>query len=317
MLLAAAVRPAWGQAAGAADVSLMATAVVAVAGAAVVSMIALGLALYAWIAPRRRTGELERRVAVLQDSLAALTAVLDAAPDGRFERAESGLETCSPGLARLLDAPPMAIGSLRDLADHFSNDDFAALSAAIDELRRSGATFDIALRSRKGRTLHGRGRAVASGRAPRACIVWFQDITRFRDASDALAAELAAARREGARFREMLDSVPFPVWQRRADLSLGWANHAYCRAVERDLDTVLRDGVELAAGVGPRQSRALAEMAQQTREPQRARRAVELGDTRRTFEITETPLAGNGTAGLAIDVTHRDASAHAREPARA
>ena len=280
----------------------MAAAVVA-AGIVVV-VAALGLALHAWLSPRLRTRELERRVATLQESLAALSAVLNGAPTGRFEwAAESGLETCSPGLALLLGAPPI-VSAFHDLAEYFDEADFAKLGAGVEDLRQGAPAFDLVVRTRGGRVLQARGRPVVGrGGVPTAWAAWFEDITLLRAELDAVGHSLATERQQRARLSAILDHAPVPAWLRRGDLSIDWVNPAYCRAVERDRDTVLRDGIELAPRVNAGQSPALAQIAQQTGESQSSHRWIDVGGRRLSFMVTEAPLAELGTAGFAIEVT--------------
>lgn len=308
MILGFVPAPALAQAAAEADVTLTAAAVVAVAGAMIVAVVAVGLALYAMLSTRSTSRFLSARVSELQSSLAGLAAVLDSAPDGRFEwAAGSGLETCSAGLAQLLGAPPMGANAFAGLAGYFADGEFSALEAGAAELRADGTPFDLMVHTRGRRALHARGRVVAGpGGAAIAFVIWFHDVSHFHEAAAALRNDVEIAAQQRTRLQEILDHAPFPAWRRRADLSIGWVNQAYASAMEADVAAVIRDGIEFVPGVGPQQSRALAEMARQTGAPQTDQRRFAAGGDRRTYEITEVPLANGETAGLARDVTGRE-----------
>ena len=288
--------------------SLEALAVVAVAGAMVVAVAALGVTLTVWVSARARERRDGARIRELQGALARLSGVLDHTPDGYFEwAAGSGLETCSPALATILGAPSVGTQSFRDLAGFFEGDDYSGLERASADLRAAGKPFDMAVRAASERVLHARGRAVPeTGVAPIAYVVWFHDITRFQAEADALQDDVAVAHAQRERLQEVLDHAPFPAWRRRPDLSVGWVNQAYCDAVEADRAAVLDDGTELVPGANVQKSRALAAMARQARAAQTDQRRFAVAGERRTYEITEVPLAGGETAGIARDVTGRE-----------
>ena len=300
--------PASAQGSAAPDVSLTAVAVVAVAGAMVVAVTSLILALAAWTGARRRERRDGARIRELEDATGRRVAVLDTAPGGRFEwAASSGLETCSSGLAQLLGAPPVAANAFRDLAAYFDPADYPALDAAAAALRSGGTPFDLAVRTAAGLALEARGRRVAgAGGTPQAHVIWFRDMTAARRETAAIEEAAAQVRGQRDRLQEVLDHAPFPAWWRQPDLSIGWANHAYCAAVEADLEVIVRDSIEFVPGAPPKQSRALAAMARQTGAAQTDHRRFAVAGERRTYEITEIPLSGDETAGIARDVTGRE-----------
>ena len=84
--------------------------------------------------------------------------------------------------------------------------------------------------------------------------------------------------------RVLLDTLPFPVWLRGADLEPAFANRA---------------GAGIARA-GP--AKALAARARSQKRGVSERHIVTRGDDERVFDITETPLPGDSqTLGFAID----------------
>lgn len=289
------------------EAALTAAAVVAVAGAMIVAMAAFSIVLFVIISSRKRRRHIEVRAGELQSALAVLATVLDGAPYGRFEwAAGSGLETCSASLARLLGAPPMGNIGFADLAEYLAEGEFVRLEECSAELRAHGTEFDLVLRTVNGRLLQAAGRLAGSVGAGGAFIIWFTDVSSFALNLAAQSKKAEEAMVQQARLQEILDSAPFPAWQRRPDLSIGWVNRSYAAAVEADVATVISGSIEFVPGVRPQQSRALAQLALQTGAAQSDQRRFATGGERRTYEITESPLPKGGTAGFARDVTGRE-----------
>jgi signal transduction histidine kinase len=104
-----------------------------------------------------------------------------------------------------------------------------------------------------------------------------------------------AGQRDG--LQQVLDSIPVPVWRRRADLSLDFVNLTYARAVEADRPKVLLEQTELAGG------RALAERARDLGLGQSESRPTVVGGERLLFDFNEQPLPDGRLIGYARDMT--------------
>ena len=290
------------------ETSLGALAGLSVAGAIVFAATSVAIAGGIWFSSRRRAVMDQAALAEFREVLARSTAVLSSAPDGYFEfSAGSGLESCSPGLAAILGVPVVGVNQFSDLSDKFDRKEFAALEVAAQGLRRDRTPFDLRVTTGAGRLLQARGRVVmGTGAEPISYLIWFHDISGFQ--ADAVAMKTQTDRAEEQRVltQKVLDTVPFPAWRRRPDLSISWVNKAYCEAVEVDAETAVRDNVELTPGPGSNRGSPLADMAQKTGEPQSEKRRFVVGGERRSFEIIETPMEIGGTLGIARDVTGRE-----------
>ena len=290
-----------------------AIAALALSGAIVLAIIALGVGhILAWRGRRRAAAD-RRRIRELFGTLARTTAVLDAAPAGFFEwSALSGLETCSSGLAQSLGASPVAVKTFRDLSPYFTDTDFAVLEVAVDALRAERRPFDRVVRAKNGRVLETCGRVVcaAGPGEPLSVTRWFHDATAFAGDVAVGQAATAAAAAERDRLAQILDLAPFPAWRRGSDLRIAWVNRAYAAAVESDFATIVANAVEFAPGAGPQQSRSLAALARETGVAQTDTRRFNAAGERRVYEITEASLAEGGAMGFARDVTARE-EAHA------
>lgn len=269
--------------------------------------IAVLVAILAVLRGRRRAAADHRRVRELFGGLARTTAVLDAKPSGFFEwSAASGLESCSPGLAQVLGASPVAVKSFRDLATAFVPEDFEELEARALALRKERAEFHQLVRAANGRVLEALGRvivAIGTGE-PLAYTVWFHDTTQLSASLHERMAAVQIAEAQRDQLHEMLDAAPFPIWRRGVDLNLTWVNRAYAATVESDPLTAIDEGIELAPG--SQQPHALAALARESGAPQSDTRRFNVGGERRVFEITEVGLAGGGAVGFARDVTSRE-----------
>ncbi len=178
-------------------------------------------------------------------------------------------------------------------------EDAQALQQAIERLKENGEGFARIARTRNGALVEAVGRAV-SGRA----ILLLRDVSGLKGEILKLdhARNVLAAERDA--FRALIEALPHPVWMRRADRQLAFANAAYVRAVEgKDAADVVASGIELMES----DERAAARAALARNETFRATATAVVAGKRRSFDLIET-LAGPdyGGAGLAIDVTARE-----------
>src|SRR5258706_16168306 len=91
-------------------------------------------------------------------------------------------------------------------------------------------------------------------------VAWLRARARTRT----IAAHLTEAEAEAARWRDLLDRLPHPLWWYRADLSVGFANRAAMAALggapgqsEGALATVSRNLAQRALGSGTEQTESL------------------------------------------------------------
>ncbi|MEX2650672.1 MAG: PAS-domain containing protein [Alphaproteobacteria bacterium] len=230
--------------------------------------------------------------------LRALGPVADAAPDGYWRWGADPADQGAPS-PRLVAAFGLADASgahFEHVLEALAEPDRARLADAVRALRseRTGFALELAPAGADDRSIMARGAPRAGGGA----VLWLID-------ARAIAAPRAALRAERDGLSETLESLAFPVWRRRDDLTIAWCNRAYAEAVEApDAASAARRGAELvkeAAG------RPLAEQALATGERASGDASVVFGGQRRTVNLVETPLAdGSGTVGSAQDVTEAE-----------
>lgn len=169
-----------------------------------------------------------------------------------------------------------------------------AMEHAVDRLREAGEGFRLTLATATGRTVEVMGRAIGG-----------QAIVRIRELSGVRMelAELGILHNrlleETAALRAFTADMPLPVWARRGNGTLSYANAAYARAtdaasaadaMERNLELLDRDEREVMA-------RSLTDTGTFA-----ARVPVVSGGQRRIFDIHALSVAG-GSAGIAVDAT--------------
>jgi signal transduction histidine kinase len=280
-------------------------------------VVALAAAVPVLLRMRRQVADLARRGEQATAAAQQCASLLDAAPDGYlfWPVGEAALSDgdggngghCSTGLSESLGLPPT--GGWEQFRDRLVPRARNDLAAALTALRDHGRPFDLPVEvAESGRSLQLLGRRAAADGHGAADIVWVHDVTA---AVQALAEARAAAERAEAEresFEMLLNSLPLPVWRRRADLGLDWCNAAYGRIVGRDPEAAAASGRELGAGVIDREGRGLGERALKTRVAQSESHPVVVDGARRLFDFNESPLwtadgGMNGLCGYAQDVT--------------
>jgi signal transduction histidine kinase len=146
-------------------------------------------------------------------------------------------------------------------------------------LQSGGAAFSTTFVTRNGAAYAVEGRRSASGDT----VLW------LLDASAAVTAQ--RVRQEVADLRQMLDTIPLPVWRRGPDGILVDCNRAYASALDTTADLAIAEGREFASGACPGECRH-----------------VVIGGSRRLVDIGEVPCSTGGTIGFACDRTDREAA---------
>lgn len=261
------------------------------AGAALLAVAALARAL----ASARRTAASARATAVAAGARAERAdALLATAPIPWCRLSADGVVTFAPAAAALLDASP----TRRDgIADAFADDVRDAVAALLSGDAPADGRERI-LPTRAGRPL-----GVTAADAGTDRILWLRDLTETTAAARTGEAALAVANGRADALAAALDAVPLPVWMRTADARIAWGNVAFAEAVE----ATPTEAVERQVEFDPRQGTNQGRDALAAGRAASARQHLVVQGERRLFDITEAPLAAEGTdfagVGFAVDVT--------------
>ena len=210
--------------------------------------------------------------------------ILATAPDGLFLWVvANNSEACSRRLAVLLGLADGVRSSFRAVMDCFTGDDAKRLTGHAHKLRTQGSPFECVVTTKNGqrRLLVVGVRAGAGEHRDEA----LADVIWMRDVSD------VAPPAEGASIsaHDIIMAMPVPAWLRGGKLGVQAAN-----LMARTL-------------AAPEAARELAERAKQIGKGDHERHLLTAADgAPRLLDITETPLPGGGTLGLAQDLTRAE-----------
>ncbi|MFP6741253.1 MAG: ATP-binding protein [Alphaproteobacteria bacterium] len=187
-------------------------------------------------------------------------------------------------------------GGFDDFVTGLAHDHAARLAGALDALRSgtSSDRFAMTVETADG----GRSVEAIAGKADNSIglVVWLREVSDTTAAADAMATE-------HDRLRDILDTLPLPLWRRDNEQTLIYCNTAYADIVVTDTaNATAGAGIELVAEAEAAKSRDLAKQALISSEAQIAAHHVIVDGARRLLKITESPLGGE-TVGIALDVT--------------
>ena len=168
---------------------------------------------------------------------------------------------------------------------------------AVERLRNEGHGFVMNLTTRAGRPIEAEGRAVGGS-----AILRLRDVSGFERDLIELAARHEKLSSDVATMRELLDSLPAPVWARDQHGHLVFVNEAYARAVEAADPT---DAVSRSLELLDRNARAEVVRARAANETYAGRVAAIAAGERRIFDVVDAP-AGKGSVGMALDRTEAE-----------
>ncbi len=172
--------------------------------------------------------------------------------------------------------------------------DAARISARVESLRERGESFALTLRTNALGFIEARGLTVGSR-----ALLRLRDVTGIQSDMLRVEQDAAEARKSLGAFRDLLDSIDEPIWLRRSDGRLSFANRAYCRAVET---TSSEEAVGRSLELMDHGDRREAARKLGSGEPFHARVAAIVGGLRRVLDITEASLP-EGSGGIAQDVS--------------
>lgn len=189
------------------------------------------------------------------------------------ETAGKALEAGSPGFG-FLD------GWLEDVSRPL-------VRAALERLQSAGVGFGwMPAATRDGRTLRLAGTAIGG-----AFHLWLDDVSAQRASitqADGMIRELS----------QVLDSLPYPVWRRNADLAITYCNKAFGQIHDLPPAEVVRQGREINAA-----AKALAKRAQKLSLVQSESQQLVVRGQRRLYDLNEFPLDDGSVIGFAVDQT--------------
>jgi signal transduction histidine kinase len=234
-----------------------------------------------------------RRIAELEGELNEAEAALKAEPHLLFiwrgrEREPDRILGDMRDAARV----PSARQAILNFPSWLESESAASISAAIETLQASGASFNIGIRTKQGELLEADGRA-----AGRLATLRLRPLSGERRHITELAYDVRKLSLQVERLSSILDGAPFPIWLKDQAGQLIWVNRAYLTAVEiGDIDQVIAGDVQVADIAGLEFEK---DDASGTR---RARAHAVIEGTKRALDIYEAPLPG-GSANFAVDVT--------------
>ncbi len=172
------------------------------------------------------------------------------------------------------------------------------MDRAVETLRESGEGFWLTLTAANGTTIEVLGRAIGG-----------QAVVRIRELSG-VRRELAetnlrhkALLQETEMLRGFAQAAPWPIWAKRADGTLQYANDAYARAADAAnvADAIDRKLELLDSGDRADMERALSDKAAFS-----ARLPIVVGGERHFYDVQALKVGG-GSVGMAVDVSETNA----------
>jgi len=235
-----------------------------------------------------------------------LSAMLQTAPGGYCLFTHQGILREAARVPQILGIEKIAhiediLSAIKEAPDFVS---------AFHRLQQTGKSFTVQAQTAKdSKPLQITGHRFRVGKeGPLMDALWFNDNPAAIQAFEQQTADLAEAGQRASEKKIILDSLPFPVWARNAELKIVLCNQAYAKALDVSVEEALKGQHELESQTARGGSgRALAASAQIAGHAQNERRHVIVAGKRKLLDINEIPLANPegklALLGFAIDVT--------------
>lgn len=243
---------------------------------------------------------------------ARLEAFLAAFPGEYCGFANDGAVVYSQGFCDILGLE--TIKTLSDIQSVLPPSDAAALEGYFDRLEETGTQFTLLTHrfdeTKSYKFSGSQGRDL--GAMERFDILWVEDITEEIEASKDFDKNRRNLEREQKKYKEALDSFPFPCWLRDESQKIIWINNAYCAALEEKEETILEEQKEISGTARKSKSSKnkailgteLAKQALDSGNEAISEAHVVLGGKRLLMRIREIPIPlADMTLGMTQDIS--------------
>lgn len=251
----------------------------------------------------------------LRQEKARLEAFLSAVPGEYCGWAGDGSIAYSQGFSAALGMDTLE--SFVDIQNRLNPEDSASLEGLMVRLKQDGIPFTMNVQTRKGdKTLKISGtRGEDISGQDYFTILWLEDITALKSASDVLEEEQQVLRREVDNLQDSLDSLPYPVWIRDSKQAIIWCNVAYAKMIDARPSEIIAQQKEIVSVSRKRKPNEkdlvwgadLARISLEKGQMQEAQIHEVFGGKRLLIKISEFPLkAKKMTVGMVEDLTYQE-----------
>ncbi len=251
----------------------------------------------------------------LRAEKARLEAFLSAVPGEYCGWAQDESVVYSQGFCDALGLS--AIDNFTDIQNILSPEDSASLEGLFNRLKEDRIPFTMNVQNRaetKTFKISGTCGEDLTG-ADHFYILWLEDISALKTASDTLIEEQDLLRADVDQLQESLDALPHPVWIRDQQQRITWCNVAYAKAVGVPPSKVIAQQKEIISASRKRKpsekdclfGAELARVALEKGSVQTTKMHEVLDGNRLWMKISEIPLkARQISVGMAEDLTEEE-----------
>ncbi len=226
-----------------------------------------------------------------------------------------GTKAISPKFTKLLEIDK--IETVLDIENALATSDAAAFDGMYARLAEYGEPFQIEVfiaNKRKQLKLIGKRGAITNMNPDDIFdVIWAIDITEENQKISKILNDLNNIEKKEKKWRNVINSMPFPVWLRKANLNIQWCNNKYKEILDTSSTTIVSEQLELPSTSTKRGSfkdkkgtKHLAQKALGTSNIQRENRHLVVDGKRKLVDIWEIPdlqTSKDFILGLAYDIT--------------
>ncbi|MDR0580823.1 MAG: PAS domain-containing protein, partial [Holosporaceae bacterium] len=168
---------------------------------------------------------------------------------------------------------------MTDILSALESKDAENLSLHFNKLRKEGANFELTVKTiAEERKIEIRGARMIIG-----CVetisFWCADVTKLSAITESLEEKFHLVCKKLESMREILDTLPIPIWRRNKNLSIIYCNKTYSDYLESTVEKVLAANTPLISGNLFGQGHSLAENAKKSNRPQSMTQFITINGT--------------------------------------
>ncbi|MDR2645682.1 MAG: PAS-domain containing protein [Holosporaceae bacterium] len=241
------------------------------------------------------------------DILCHYQAVLSSSADGWIAwNINNEYVASSKVLRALFDIKQSENIYMTDILSALQSKDAENLSLHFNKLRKEGANFKLMVKTTAGE----RKIEICGARMIIGCVetisFWCADVTKSSTVTESMKEELHLIHQKVESMREILDTLPIPIWRRNKNLNIIYCNKTYSDYLESTVEKVLAANTPLIPGNLFGQGHSLAENAKKSNRPQSIAQFITINGARKRILLHECPVSKEAFVGYANDVTSEE-----------
>lgn len=196
--------------------------------------------------------------------------------------------------------------SFSDLTASLNSIDANSLILAFNKLKKDGTPFAITVETSSQKQLIEVVGVRMIVNSVESIILWCANKTDFSSKLSSIESSINDLEDENSNLKEILNTIPIPIWRRNEQLEISYCNYAYANSLDSSVENVINYNLQLIPGKLFGKGYSLAENVRKCGKQQSISQFSVIKGERKKLSIYEAPALKEHIIGFALDITETD-----------